>query len=133
MRVQLFGELHVQTLYSFEDYAWFLLRTERYADCEEISQRGIACARVQTPVDELILHNSIARLGSAQAAQGQHYDAEGVLLDGFGELPDPPPIELRDQYVEELIKLYESWGNADEAAAWRDLGEEFKASDKGGG
>ena len=124
--------MHAQTLYSFDDYAWFLLEVERYADGEQIARRGVACARAQVPVNDLVLHNSIARIGSAQVAQGQYDDAEGVLLDGFGELPDPHPSGLRDQYVAELVKLYESWGNEDEAAAWRGLGEEFKASDGDG-
>ena len=132
MRVQLFGEMHFQTLLSLNDYAWFLLRVERHAEGEEISRRAVESARAQVPVDELILHESIVRLGSAHSAQGEYDDAEAVLLDGFGELPDPPPAAHRDEYVEALVQLYESWGNEGEAAGWRELGEELKALDGDG-
>jgi non-specific serine/threonine protein kinase/serine/threonine-protein kinase len=74
------------------------------------------------------LSAALAPPGQALMEVGAHADAEPMLLDSYWGLrraadgapvaPQAQQVLLRDA-VARLIRLYEAWGKADEAAKWR--------------
>ena len=60
-------------------------------------------------------------LGEAVAKQGRFSEAEGLLLQGYQEMQDniQVPRNHRLLALRRIVVLYESWGKADTAAAWR--------------
>jgi hypothetical protein len=62
-----------------------------------------------------------SRLGGCLTAQGRFAEAEKLLLPAYRTLQcargAPPP--RRAEAVERIVRLYETWGKADQAAEWR--------------
>jgi hypothetical protein len=60
-------------------------------------------------------------LGELLIEQGRHADAEPLLLDGYSSMkasPESPPNRVQEG-AERIVRLYEAWGRADQAAEWR--------------
>jgi hypothetical protein len=65
--------------------------------------------------------DAASRLGGCLTALRQFQEAETLLLSSYltlGSAPATPPPRRVDA-LERIVKLYETWGKPDKAAAWR--------------
>ncbi|MHC4947693.1 MAG: serine/threonine-protein kinase [Planctomycetota bacterium] len=84
-------------------------------ECLEIRGRTL-------PADHWLLANTRSVLGGAIAAQGRYDEAEPILLEAWSGLDEVEgvPAARRREALDRLVELYESTGDAEEAAAWRE-------------
>ncbi len=83
---------------------------------------GLLPGRRRTAIeDDWSVATTEALLGAALAAQGRYADAETVLLNAHRELDAQPSPSARDvtATITSLVRLYETWGKHDAAAAYR--------------
>jgi catechol 2,3-dioxygenase-like lactoylglutathione lyase family enzyme len=76
--------------------------------------------RILAPDDWYIARDG-SYLGECLTALGKYAEAERLLVDGFKLMkisPQAPSPRVR-QADARVIKLYEAWGKAEEAATWR--------------
>ncbi|HWE37864.1 MAG TPA: tetratricopeptide repeat protein [Isosphaeraceae bacterium] len=69
--------------------------------------------------------NTMSQLGGALLGQGRHAEAEPLIVEGYEGLKAraatiPPRGKPRlPEAAEQVVRLYESWGKPEKAAAWR--------------
>jgi hypothetical protein len=61
-------------------------------------------------------------LGATLTAEGNHPEAESVLLEAIAALEDNPhaPAISRQRALQRIVQLYESWDKGQEAGRWRE-------------
>jgi tetratricopeptide (TPR) repeat protein len=96
-----------------------LLRQGRHDEAEPLLREDLE-ARTKALPDSWMRYHAMSLLGRALLGQGRHDDAEPLLREGHDRMQPPPGrAGLKTQALESLVDLYEDWGKADEAAAWR--------------
>jgi hypothetical protein len=64
-------------------------------------------------------------LGDALLGQGRYDEAQPLIIEGYEGLEArqakiPAPSRARvSEATERVVRLYDSWGNSDRAAAWK--------------
>jgi serine/threonine protein kinase/tetratricopeptide (TPR) repeat protein len=102
-----------------------LMRQDNFAEAEPLLRGCLATRQKALPAGHWLIADTLSLLGGAVAGQGRLAEAEPLLLDGYARMKDNPqaPEERKRQALHRIIQLYESWGKADEAAAWRSSAE----------
>jgi hypothetical protein len=65
-------------------------------------------------------------LGGALLGQGKYAEAEPLVIEGYegikaraARIPAPSRTPRLSEAAERLVRLYESWGKAGQATAWK--------------
>jgi serine/threonine protein kinase/tetratricopeptide (TPR) repeat protein len=109
---------------SLAQFGQILLQRGKSSEAETILRECLKIRVAKLP-DHWSRFNATSMLGEALLGQGRHADAEPLLVDGYEGLKareasisasgKPQLVEAADR----VVRLYESWGKPDEAAAWR--------------
>jgi serine/threonine protein kinase len=113
-----------------------LLRQKKYAEAEVPLRQSVDIYQKQNSSNMLRYHTE-SLLGAALAGQQKFAEAEPLLLSSAKALLareaqlSPAERKLLRAAIERVIDLYDAWGQAEEAARWRQLLERT-AKDRGG-
>jgi tetratricopeptide (TPR) repeat protein len=136
---------HRSTGQSLVALGWALTKQGRAKDGEPFLRAGLEICRTGYPLGQWTTTDAEtgldwsaavaeSRLGGCLIALEQFNEAETLLLTSYQTLEDArgtPPTH-RVEARERIVKLYETWGKPDKAAAWRAKPPaKRKASDKG--
>jgi serine/threonine protein kinase/tetratricopeptide (TPR) repeat protein len=101
-----------------------LLQQEKWTDAESLLTQALALRERKEP-DAWTTHGTRSRLGYALLGQNYYAEAESLLILGYEEIKArEKQIPRPDQYRvaeagEWIVRLYDSWNRAEEAAEWR--------------
>jgi len=133
---------HYSTGQTAAALGWALTKIGRAKEGEPLLREGLEICRKKLPKKDWFTANTESLLGGCLAAQQQYEKAEPLLLNGYKDLqtaagtppvtdswpircmltlhasPGAPPARIA-QALDRVIGLYEAWGKADQAAAWR--------------
>ncbi len=112
---------------------WALTRQARAKEGEPLLREGLEICRTgyplgcwttadaKTPQLDWATATAESRLGGCLTALGQFADAEKLLVRSYQTLQSArgTPPQRRVEATDRIVKLYETWGKADKAAAWR--------------
>jgi serine/threonine protein kinase/tetratricopeptide (TPR) repeat protein len=107
-----------QTLSAF---GWLLAQTGRAAMGEGLLREGVAICRQAWPADHWVPAEAKSRLGGCLTALAKYEDGEKLLLGSHETLEKAAgtPPQRRVEAQDRIIKLYEAWNKAGQAAQWR--------------
>ncbi len=94
---------------------------DKHAQAEPLLRECLDIRKMALPADHWLIFNTMSVLGEALVGEGGFEKAEPLLLDGYARLAaDPDTPEIRKQEaLDRVIRLYDSWVKPDEAAQWR--------------
>jgi serine/threonine protein kinase/tetratricopeptide (TPR) repeat protein len=101
-----------------------LLRQSRWSEAEPLLNESLAILQKATP-DDWRRHHAMSLLGGALLGQGRYADAESLVVPGYeGLKAREASINVSDRVIvreaaERVIRLYENWGKAELATAWK--------------
>ena len=120
------GMEHLMTLMSLNAQALFLADRGETAEAAALLEEVVEAAVRSLPPDQWHTAMFQAHYGRILARQSKFEEAERQLLAGFKGLDGIGPISNRTvRAARDLAALYESWGRAQEADAWRDKAEDL--------
>ena len=98
-----------------------LMREGRFAEAEPLLYACLATRQKSLPAGHWSIAEAQSLLGAAKVGQGMFAQAEPVLLNAYKDIADNPqaPRRVADEARARVVSLYDSWGKADEAEAWR--------------
>ncbi|MDH3591566.1 MAG: tetratricopeptide repeat protein, partial [Planctomycetota bacterium] len=97
-----------------------LLKQKKYADAEPFLIECLTIRKKVFPPEAWLIPNTKSLLGESYLGQGQHENAEPLVLAGYNNMDAsqaPPP--RKSEALERVIALYESWKKPDKAEEWR--------------
>jgi serine/threonine protein kinase/tetratricopeptide (TPR) repeat protein len=101
-----------------------LLMQSKCSEAEPVLREGLAI-RAQAAPDALSRFDAMSLLGGALLGQGRFAEAEPLVVQGYegmwareAETPAPGQPRLREA-ADRLVRLYEAWGQPEQAAAWK--------------
>jgi serine/threonine protein kinase/tetratricopeptide (TPR) repeat protein len=102
-----------------------LMQEGNFAEAEPLLRACLATRQKVLPEGHWLIADARSLLGVAVAGQGEFAQAEPLLLDAFARVKDSPqaPRDCKRQARRRIVRLYESWGKPDQAAAWREPAE----------
>ena len=124
LRQRLLGPDHAATLRTSYNLAATLHSEGKHAPAEELLRRNLAVYLKDKP-DDWERFRSQSLLGAVLSAQHKYAEAEPLLLEGVrGLIQREASISWfgrsdPDHGLENLVRLYDSWGKRDKAAEWR--------------
>jgi tetratricopeptide (TPR) repeat protein/tRNA A-37 threonylcarbamoyl transferase component Bud32 len=101
-----------------------LLMQRKWQEAELVLRECLAVRQKYQP-DAWATFSARSRLGEALLGQGRYDEAEPLIVSGYEgmkarETTIPAPSkELFPEAAERVLRLYESWGKPDRAAAWK--------------
>jgi hypothetical protein len=101
-----------------------LLRQSRGSEAEPLLSESLAILQKATP-DDWRRHHATSLLGGALLSQGRFAEAESLVVPGYeGLKAREATISASDRVfvreaAERVIRLYENWGKAELATAWK--------------
>lgn len=110
-----------RSLELISDLALLCIRQRRYAEADSILRQTLPVARDVCADEPYFLANLLGCRGVCLLSLGKHTEAEAALLEAHSLLEvsvGPQSGETRT-VVTNLVRLYEFWGKADKAEAWR--------------
>ncbi|UCG33396.1 MAG: serine/threonine protein kinase, partial [Phycisphaerales bacterium] len=124
VRRRLWGETHPATLYCLNNLAWLYNSERRFAEAEPLLAEAVEAVRSAEgglPEGHWFTGVLLARYGVCLRGLDRYDEAESVLLEGHEILESArgPTHERTLGAVRSLVDLYDAWGKAEEAAAWR--------------
>lgn len=98
-----------------------LLAKGAFAEAEPLLRESLAIREATLPEAHWQRFGSMSALGAALAGQGKFAEAEPFLLRGYEGLIDRPEVaqQRKQQAVQRIIDLYESWNRPEIASRWR--------------
>lgn len=102
-----------------------LLEAQSYAEAEAVLRECLQIRQKALPAGHWLTFNTMSVLGAAVLGQGRTEDAEKLLVDAYAGLKDAPdalPVRLKEA-AQRLAKLYESTGEAEQAAHWAEIAQ----------
>ena len=81
--------------------------------------RDCLAIREKTMPGHWLRHSAAVRLAEALARQSRFDEAEPMLLNAIQEIKPPGMSRRKHEALRQIIKLYEAWGKAEQAAPWR--------------
>src|SRR5262249_7226671 len=102
-----------------------LLNQRRWSEAEPLLREGSAIRAMVTPNDWL-RYDAMSLLGGALLGQGRYAEAEPLVVPGYEGMKAREagiPTRVRRNLAEaavRVVRLYEAWGKAEQAAAWKD-------------
>jgi serine/threonine protein kinase/tetratricopeptide (TPR) repeat protein len=102
-----------------------LLRQEKWSEAEPVLRECLAL-RAKTRPDAWSTYNTRSQLGGSLLGRGEFAEAEPLIVSGYEGLKAraatiPPAGKPRlTEAAERVVRLYEAWGKADQAAAWKE-------------
>ncbi len=118
------GSQHPDTMRSAADLALAHLARNKFTESEPLAREALEFNRKKQP-DDWQRFRAESLLGASLAGQKKYAEAEPLLLEGYRgmaerrELIRVPDRYHLDRAREWIIQLYQAWGKAEEAAAWR--------------
>jgi serine/threonine protein kinase/tetratricopeptide (TPR) repeat protein len=112
-----------------------LLLQKKYAAAEPVLRACLAEREKKAP-DAWATFNTRSQLGGALLGQQKYADAEPLLREGYNGMKQHEakiPASARPRITEALewlVRLYESWGKAEQAAEWRTKLEAHRRAEK---
>ncbi len=101
-----------------------LFKQHRYAEAETLL-RELLRSREQYEADGWTTFNTRSMLGGGLLGQKKYAEAEPLLLAGYEGMKQreekiPPGGNVRmTEAIDQLVQLYEAWGQPERAAMWR--------------
>ena len=96
----------------------------RWSEAEPLLREALAIREKATP-DDWARYDAMSLLGAALLGQGRYAEAEPLIVAGYegmkareARIIVPERPRLREA-AERVIRLYEAWGQPEEAAAWK--------------
>ena len=100
-----------------------LLRQARATEAEPLLRECLEIRQAGLPDGHWLVGNTQSVLGECLAAQQRFAEAEALLLDAYqmmiGRPEDAAPLPRQRETLQRIVRLYEGWGNAEEAEKWR--------------
>jgi tetratricopeptide (TPR) repeat protein len=101
-----------------------LLENSRWSEAEPLFREALVIRTKATP-DDWARYDVMSVLGDSLLGQGRYAEAEPLLVAGYegikareARTTAQEKVRLREA-AERVIRLYESWGKTDQAAAWK--------------
>jgi tetratricopeptide (TPR) repeat protein len=101
-----------------------LLNQERWSEADTLLREAAAIQTQATP-DDWARYDAMSLLGGSLLGQGRYAEAERLLVPGYermkaleSRIPVPERSRLREA-AERVVRLFEAWGQPDQAAAWK--------------
>jgi serine/threonine protein kinase/tetratricopeptide (TPR) repeat protein len=101
-----------------------LLQVQAYAEAEPLLRECLAI-REKTQPEDWSTFNTRSQLGNSLLGQGMFPEAELLIVAGYeglkareAKIPAPGKARLPEAAAR-VVKLYETWGKTDQAAAWK--------------
>jgi tetratricopeptide (TPR) repeat protein len=95
----------------------------RDAEAEPLLRESLQIRQQVLPADDYRIAQAKSMLGATLSGAGKLAEAEPLLLAAYEGLSAHPPPALDPEQprvaVERIIKLYDKWGEPEQAAAWR--------------
>ncbi|HEX5136535.1 MAG TPA: serine/threonine-protein kinase [Planctomycetota bacterium] len=92
----------------------------KHAEAEPALSECLAIRRRTLPADSWLIPNSMSLLGECLKSLGRYAEAEPLLVRGYETMTPPEAFSFRKrEALDRVVALYEAWGKADQAAAWR--------------
>jgi tetratricopeptide (TPR) repeat protein len=129
------GPDHPHTLTTMYNLALAYLKNSDFTNAEQILRPCLTLRQQKQPDAWTTLYTQ-SLLGEALACQQKHADAEPLLLAAYEGMKAraktiPPKDKARlTEALERLVRLYDTWGKPEQAAAWRQKLEQAKAPTK---
>jgi hypothetical protein len=101
-----------------------LLKQARWSEAEPVLRACLAIREKALP-DDWLRFNTMSQLGGALLGQGRCAEAEPLIVGGYEGMKAreakilPPGRPRLAEAAERVVRLYEDWGQPDQAAAWR--------------
>jgi hypothetical protein len=107
---------------SMVQQAQALMEEGRFAEAEPSLRACLATRQKVLPEGHWLIADARSILGVAIAGQGKFAEAEPLLLEAYTRVKDDPqaPRDCKQQARRRIVRLYESWGKPEQAAAWRE-------------
>jgi serine/threonine protein kinase len=122
---QQFGAEHLQTADALHRLGGNLLNQNKWSDAEAVWRECLAIRHKKQP-EAWYTCNARTALGRALVGQKKFAEAEPLLLKGYegakqhaAQMPPAQRKAALSSAVRGLIRLYENWGQPDQAAKWR--------------
>jgi eukaryotic-like serine/threonine-protein kinase len=118
------GSDHPHSLFFMKKLASAYLSAKRWTEAESTARERLKFLMAKQPDDWMRFQN-LSQLGAALAGQRKYAEAEPYLVDGYEGLKeheDKIPVASRTEVsvaAARIVPFYESWGQANKAAAWR--------------
>jgi hypothetical protein len=113
-----------------------LLRQGKPAEAEPLLRECLAIRQKKLP-NNWLRFNAQSLFGASLAGQKKYAEAEPLLLHGYEGLKQHEAKDLGaskarlTEALEQLVRLYETWGKPDAAAKWRQESEAAQYGDQG--
>lgn len=93
-----------------------------YDEAEPLLRESLAIREATLPDGHWLRFGSMSALGAALVGQGKFAEAEPLLIRGYEGLRDQPqvPQKRKQQALQRIIDLYESWNRSELASRWRE-------------
>jgi tetratricopeptide (TPR) repeat protein len=108
-----------------------LIRQKKFGEAEQIARQRLAIRLKNTP-DAWAVFLLKSQIGESLLGQEKFAEAEPLLVEGYDglvarqeEIGSSAPTR-QSAVLGNLVKLYEAWGKADEAAKWREVLEQMQ-------
>jgi tetratricopeptide (TPR) repeat protein len=119
-----FGPADPRTAGAMAQLGYVLLQQEKWSEAEPVLRECLA-VREKTQPGAWSTFNTRSQLGGALLGQGRYAEAEPLVVPGYEGLKAraatiPPASRPRlTEAALRVVRLYESWGKPDQAAAWK--------------
>lgn len=117
------GEDHHEVATSLNNIASALYHRGQFAEAERLQRQAIAIYQKSLAPDHWMIHRSRSHLGACLTRLKRYAEAEEQLLTAYAGLKTArgENHDATRRAVSRLIELYEVWGKADQASAYRAL------------
>jgi hypothetical protein len=101
-----------------------LLKQSKWSEAEALLRECLAIRETKFP-DDWSRFNAMSLLGGALLGQGKYAEAEPLVVPGYEGMKARAakiPAQNRpllSEAAERVVRLYEGWGKADRATAWK--------------
>ena len=131
MRRKLLGERHPQVASSLLGLASALIDRREETQAQPLLDECLAIQQAALSPDDWKIALTKHLLGSCLAARGKSAPAESLMAASYPVLMASPSLAAPERFkvIGRMIRLYESWGRADQAARYR--GELSELEQKG--
>jgi hypothetical protein len=119
-----FGPADARANSAMSELGTCLIHQEKWA-AAETELRPCKAAREKIAPDDWRTSDTRSQLGACLLGQSKYADVEPLVVNGYKELQaresaiPAPPQGCVTQAGERVVRLYEAWGRADQAALWR--------------
>jgi serine/threonine protein kinase len=136
-QIRTLGPEHPHTLITLLSLALAYRAAGRTAEAEPLLRESVVIRQKKQP-DNWVTFYAKSLLGDSLAGQKKYAEAEPLLLSGYEGLKQrarklPPRARPHlTEALEQLVQLYDAWGQKDQAAKWRKELEATKVEAKKG-